>query len=339
MQNKLANARYRIIDKCLRDKRKQFPTLDDLVDACSDGLSNMGKKENVGRSTIQHDLQDLREGRAILGVRAPIAYSKGEKGYYYEDRNFSLDTLQLDDLEVDALRQAASLLSQYKNIPMFTHFKSAIERIDATFDLGLNPDDVDEKIIQLEKGHSTAGYEWIAPIYHAIKDNYLLEFRYENIYKKEKRFYRAVPYMLKENRNHWYLDVWSEDKNEYVTFALDRIIELKVVIERQVKRTDYDPHKQAASSIGIFTVNGKPPLIKLVIQTPHDRLVTLEPLHSSQKITKTGPNGIKLQLQVHITPELISRILSFGSTCIVESPQSLKDQIKSTITAMKKLYS
>ena len=80
MQHRSANTRYRIIDRCLRDKRNPYPTLAYLIDACSEALD---KDSDVGKSTIQHDLQDLRSGRAIPGKRAPIEYSKLEKGYYY----------------------------------------------------------------------------------------------------------------------------------------------------------------------------------------------------------------------------------------------------------------
>ncbi|MBM3456469.1 MAG: hypothetical protein FJX80_15265, partial [Bacteroidetes bacterium] len=117
MQNKSAHARYRIIDCCLRDKRKPFPTLDDLIDACSDGLAKFGKASNVGRSTIQHDIQDLREGRAIIGKRAPIEFNAKEKGYYYYDPYFNLDGIQLDEEEWNSLRDAATLLGRYKELP------------------------------------------------------------------------------------------------------------------------------------------------------------------------------------------------------------------------------
>jgi len=63
MQNKSSHAGYSIIDRCLRDKRKPLPALDYLIDACSGRLNNLGKTSNSGRSTIQHGIKDLREGR------------------------------------------------------------------------------------------------------------------------------------------------------------------------------------------------------------------------------------------------------------------------------------
>ena len=336
MQHRSANTRYRIIDRCLRNKRKPFPTLDDLIEACSEAL---GKDSDVGRSTIQHDLQDLREGRAVPGKRAPIGYSKQEKGYYYYDPHFSLDGLQLEPDEWHSLRYAVSELSRYKEVPIFRHFRSAIERIDSAFELGLGiEDDTIEKIVQFETGNSTTGYEWIYDIYYAIRESYLIEFRYENIYRNEKRRHRAVPYLLKEYRNRWYVVVWSLEKEIFATYSLDRIMDLQVVQEKQRKRTDFDAHQHFADAVGIFRPGGRPQKIVLLLSPPFDRLAQLEPIHPSQKTLK-GPNDrLRVELRVHITPELKFRILSMGPNCTVEQPEALRADIRSLINAMKKLY-
>jgi len=339
MQTKSAHARYRIIDRCLRDKRKPFPTLDDLIDACSEGLAKLGKTSNVGRSTIQHDIQDLREGRAIVGKRAPIDFNAREKGYYYYDPYFTLDGIQLDEEEWNSLRDAATLLGRYKELPVFAHFKTAIERIDSAFELGLDAGDTSiEKFIRFEKGNSTAGYQWIYDIFYATRESYLIEFRYENVYKKEKRKHRAIPYLLKEYHNRWYMVVWSLEKEIFATYSLDRILDLQVVKEPQKKRNDFDADKFFADSVGVFAPKGKPQKVRLLILPPFDRLIQLDPIHPSQKMVKGAKEGARMELTVHITPELKNRILSMGPHCKVESPASLQSEIKSLINSMKKLY-
>jgi len=336
MQHRSASTRYRIIDRCLRDKRNPYPTLAYLIDACSEALD---KDSDVGKSTIQHDIQDLRSGRAIPGKRAPIEYSKLEKGYYYYDPHFSLDSLQLEPDEWNSLRYAVAELSRYKGVPIFAHFKSAIDRIDSAFELGLGAeDDSIDKIVQFETSNSTAGHEWIYDIYYATKESYLIEFRYENIYRNEKRRHRAVPYLLKEFRNRWYMIVWSIEKEKFATYSLDRIIELQVVKEQQKKRTDFDAAQFFADSVGIFASGGKPQKVVLHLLSPFDRLVQLDPIHPSQKILKAPNEGIRVELKVHITPELKNRILSMGPSCKVETPEPLRTEIKSLINSMKKLY-
>lgn len=339
MQNKSANARYRIIDRCLRDKRNPFPTLENLIDACSDGLAELGKTSNVGRSTIQHDIQHLREGKAIIGKRAPIEFDAQEKGYYYYDPYFTLDGLELDKDEWNSLRYAATLLGRYKELPVFSHFKSAIERIDSAFQLSLGSGDlVADNIIMFEKGNSTAGYQWLQSIYYAIQESYLIEFGYENIYKKEKHLHQAIPYLLREFRNRWYMVVWSREKEIFATFSLDRIMNLQVIKEKQIKRKDFDANQFFADSVGIFAPSGKPQKVRLHVLPPFDRLLQLDPIHISQKLIKSKKEEMRIELKVHITPELKNRILSMGPYCKVEGPESLRSEIKSLIHAMKKLY-
>mgnify|MGYP003335704652 FL=1 len=336
MQHRSANTRYRIIDRCLRDKRNPYPTLAYLIDACSEALD---KDSDVGKSTIQHDIQDLRSGRAIPGKRAPIEYDKLEKGYFYYDPHFSLDSLQLEEDEWNSLRYAVAELSRYKGVPIFAHFKSAIDRIDSAFELGLGSgDDKIDQIVQFEAATSTAGNEWIYDIYYAIRESYLIEFRYENIYRKEKRRHRAVPYLLKEFRNRWYMVVWSMEKEKFATYSLDRITELQIVKEPQQKRTDFDASQFFADSVGIFAPGGKPQKVVLHLLAPFDRLVQLDPIHPSQKLLKTPKEGVRIELKVHITPELKNRILSMGPSCKVEAPASLQSEVKSLINSMKKLY-
>ena len=340
-QNKNASTRYRVIDQCIRKNRQLPPTLSDLMDACSKVLSTQqGKPVRVGKTTIQHDIQEMREGRAVINKKAPIEYDPVSKGYRYSDSTFTLDGLDLEEAEWNSLRYAAFLLSQYKEVPLFAHFKSAIERIDSAFELGLDPEDKSiEKFVQFETANSTSGYQWIYDIFYSIKASYVIEFRYENIYKKEKRRYRAVPYLLKEHRNRWYMVVWSEEKETFVTFPLDRILELKVIQEKQKRRFDFDAEKFFADSVGIFALRGNAKKAKLKVFPPYDRLLELEPLHASQKIQKTKTDAVSIELNVSITPEFINRILSFGPHCKVEQPAELVAKVKDAISSMKKLYS
>ena len=339
-QNKNAIKRYKAIEQCIKKNKHNPPTLYDLMDACSTVLSEDGKIVSVGKTTIQHDIQDMRQGRAVTGKKAPIVYDPLTKGYTYSDYTFSLDALHLEQDEWHSLRIAASLLFQYKEVPLFAHFKSAIERIDSAFQLGLDPEDPSiEKIVLFETPNSTSGYKWIYDIFYAIKKSYAIEFKYENIYKKEKRKYKALPYLLREYRNRWYMVVWSEEKECFVTFPLDRILELSVVQEKQKRRVDFDAEKFFADSVGIYALKGSLKKTKLTIFPPFDRLLELEPLHASQKIERTKNGTVKIEVMVNITPEFVNRILSFGPYCKVEQPAELVTKIKEAVNSMKKLYS
>ncbi|MEI7580026.1 MAG: WYL domain-containing protein [bacterium] len=322
-KNKSASIRYYVIDKCLNDTRHKFPSLQRLADCCS---SKLGK--TVSTSTIEKDIISMKAGE-VNGIEAPIVYSKKHKGYTYGEVGFSISSLNLKEEEWDALRYAASLLFQYKDIPVFTNFKSAIERINTCFDIALDAQDLFlVNHLQFEKSVANTGYSWIAPIYNAIRNQFQLTLEYENIYKKEKKKYSVQPYLLKEHRNRWYLIGWVEQRQDYLTFALDRILSLSTIENVQKFRKDFDANKFLQYSIGIMEGDGKPSEIKLCIKAPFNRLVLLEPIHPSQQVIKQTDKELHLKLKVNVNPELCHHLLSFGAYCKIQSPATLKASIK-----------
>ncbi len=107
--NKNALIRYKTLDRCLRNKYRQW-TLDDLVEACSDALYEMeGITSGVSVRTVQADLQVMRSDK--LGYNAPIKVYDN-KFYRYADPDYSIsnspideDTYKLVTEAVDKLRQ------------------------------------------------------------------------------------------------------------------------------------------------------------------------------------------------------------------------------------------
>lgn len=332
-QNKSAAIRYRIIDACLTNKQRPFPTLDDLARICSEKL-----EKEISTSTIEKDISAMKRPRPH-GFDAHIIYSKERKGYAYGDPNFSISELRLEDEEWESLRYAAKLLYQYSDVPIFKDFKQAIEKIDARFKLQLDvEDEFLQTHIQFESSNATTGYEWLGQIYKSIQSKWLLKISYENIYKNETKEYSLVPYLLKENRNRWYLIAWVEERNDYLTFALDRIKSISIVQQKQKSRSDFNPDLFLQHSVGIMKNEGKPQKIVLSIKDPYSKLIQLEPIHASQKTIKTTKDNIQIELSVYINPELCNRIISMSSYCKVIQPASLKRILKEMLEETLSLY-
>jgi hypothetical protein len=68
-------------------------------------------------------------------------YSKIEGGYVYGEVGFSIAELNLNQVEWYALQFASQLLYQYKEVPIFSNFNNAIERINTRFALDINGND------------------------------------------------------------------------------------------------------------------------------------------------------------------------------------------------------
>jgi predicted DNA-binding transcriptional regulator YafY len=332
-KNKSASIRFRIIDQCINNKRHRFPSLELMADRCSELLQT-----DVSTSSIEKDIAVMKKPEPV-GFSAPIAYSKTEKGYYYAEVGFSISELSLAEEEWNALRFSAQLLFQYREVPIFSDFRNAIERINTRFALGLDTDEPEvNRFVQFETSNASNGQLWIDLIFSAIRSRRAVVFKYDNIYKKKISAYQLDPYLLREHRNRWYMIGWSEERQDYLTFALDRIIELNVTDDPQKLKKDFHSGEFFQHATGIMEGTGKPVNVELAVNGPAGKLLLLEPLHRSQVLISQKEDNIKVSLQVLVNEEFMLRLLGLGPACKVIKPASLKASIKSMINGMLENY-
>ena len=125
--NKYALLRYRIIDRCLTNPGRPFPTKEDLREACEEALYG-SDGEHISISTIEKDLWAMRN-ESELGYLAPIEYHREERGYWYTEEGYSINDVQLNDDDLDAIRFATKTLIQFREVPIFQQFDQALGKI------------------------------------------------------------------------------------------------------------------------------------------------------------------------------------------------------------------
>ncbi len=107
--NKNALLRYKIIDRCLRNRYRRW-TIEDLVDAVSDALYEMeGISKGVSIRTVQSDIQIMRSDK--LGYNAPIEVYD-QKYYRYADPNYSITELPLTVEDFKLIAKAVEMLGK-----------------------------------------------------------------------------------------------------------------------------------------------------------------------------------------------------------------------------------
>jgi hypothetical protein len=111
---KNALIRFRIIDRCLRNKYKPFPTKQDLRHECEESLYGSVGSGNICDSTIEKDMFAMK-----MEFDAPIRYSKRHSGYYYEDPEFSINDIPLTEDDLSSIRFAAKTLMQFREVDIF----------------------------------------------------------------------------------------------------------------------------------------------------------------------------------------------------------------------------
>ena len=63
---------------------------------------------------------------ADLGFYAPIEYHRDERGYHYTEEGYSINDVQLNDDDLDAIRFATNTLIQFRDLPIFQQFDQAL---------------------------------------------------------------------------------------------------------------------------------------------------------------------------------------------------------------------
>ena len=125
--SKNALIRYKTIDNCLRNRYRKW-TLEDLIDACSDALSEFeGRDENVSRRTVQADIQMMRSDK--LGYNAPIVVLQN-KYYTYEDPDYSITNVPLTEQDTAMMADAVSVLKQLSGFSAFAGMEDIIGRLE-----------------------------------------------------------------------------------------------------------------------------------------------------------------------------------------------------------------
>ena len=319
--NKYALLRYRIIDDCLTNKGRKFPTMEDLQYACEQALYG-SSGERISISTIEKDMWAMKnEGE--LGYYAPIAYSKLEKGYFYEDAEYTIKEISLNEEDKEAIRFAATTLFQFKDLAIFDQFGSAIQKIMDR--LSISPemqDDAIERFVQFENTPMAKGTDLLPLLLQAIKETRGIRFRYVSFLNESESERLLYPYLLKEYRNRWYVIGKDVDGGKVKTFGLDRISDLSIRENYFTVEKTFDPEILFKYSFGI-TAGGKPEKIVLKFAAQEGRYVKAQPLHPTQKITSENENGITVELKVIPSYELKATIRSFGNKVEVLEPREL----------------
>jgi predicted DNA-binding transcriptional regulator YafY len=331
---KNALIRYRIIDKCLQNKYKPFPTKQDLRQECEDALFGSTGGDHICDSTIEKDMFAMK-----MEHDAPIKYSKIEKGYYYEDPDFSINDVPLNEDDLESIRFAANTLFQFKDVQMFRQFGSTLDKIINKVSVSSNfSEEEGNNIIQFETAPSSGGQEYITDILNAIKFNKLIEFDYQGFKGSKKKRRKVYGYLLKEYRNRWYLISYSLSKKQVITFALDRMSELEISENEYQEAPKFNSKKFFEHVVGITSFDGEPSDIVFKADKIAAKYIDSQPLHPSQKIVKEGKNRTSFSIIAFPSEELIRIFLSYAGEIEIVKPSTLREEVIKRAKKMNELY-
>lgn len=320
--------RYRILNECFRNVMHAF-TIDELLEEVNKKIEQTdGKAHTIKLRQLRYDIFHMKspEGWSIELVEEKI----GKKQVYrYEDPKFSIFNAPLSDYQIEEIKSITSLIEGYSSNPEINQMLNVLDTLKLTADNSRHH----RKIISVGINPDLKGREHLIPLYNFIKDQNVLELKYQSFGSEVPKLILMHPQYLKEYNSRWFLfGVLDEDKKKIQNYALDRIVGFKAKKTKKYHEVDIDWEDDFFYDI--IGVSNDPEetaqLIKLQFLNGRGHYVETKPMHHSQKkmvwIDKTTS---ETTIFVKVNRELQSTILSFGDDVKVISPKGIFNKFKS----------
>ncbi len=327
--------RYRIIDRCLTNPYKRYPSMEDII-------RELRKELNADYSpnTIQKDIHAMKKDES-LGYFAPIQYSKRHNGYYYENENYTIRTDSLNDKEIETIELAAGIIQHFKGYRLGETFSEAINKLFSALDIEKSKSDENLKnAIQAEESTYMSGLENFDIFVRCIRQKLPVSFIHYSYQNKDFKAIIIHPYLLKESQKRWYLVGYSEGHGKLRIFGLDRIYDPIVLNKTFRQKDENELHQLFQDRYGINTIDGHETgpaeEIEIMVSDQMSNYLKSMPIHTSQRLGEQFSRGhITILLRLIPTRELISLILSYGHHMVVLKPDWLRAEVQKEIKLME----
>lgn len=179
------------------------------------------------------------------------------------------------------------------------------------------------------------GADLLPVIIRAIKSNRMVVMTYQRFgapsYDKT-----VAPYALKLFHQRWYMLAFTG--NHYATYALDRMLAVRLSDETFSLPDGFSPHDFFSEYFGVLTDDT--PMTHVVVRahnfTP-DYLRTL-PLHASQREIASTEHYTDFSFDIRPTFDFLGQLMSHGDGIEVLEPADLRQKMKELIENSQKRY-
>lgn len=248
---------------------------------------------NFSKRTLQRDIREIRN---ILGI--DIMYSRSQRGYY----------IIQDDYGSDLFLKTLEEINSFSALKLTNSLKS---------------------IVYLEKRKPKRA-EFLPDIVQAIQQKKKIEFHYQKFGEEKETLRKVSPVAIREFNNRWYLI--ADDKKIVKNFGLERMNKVAILKEKIDDNIDFNYDDKYKYSYGIIVPISEEPE-KIILSVTKKQAAYLEslPLHESQHVLEIKQDEVLIGLELFLTEDFISEILSMSRSITVIEPQKLKDKIRTIL--------
>ena len=329
--NKNALIRYIAIDRCLANTGRNYD-INDLLYSVNKSLFEYNpKSEGIKKRQLYEDIRFMESSQ---GYSIELdKFRVGKKVYYrYNDSNFSINNLPINELEAEQIKSAMEVLARFKGMPQFKWVNELLPKLDQTFLLK----DRNYEIMSFESNPFLKGLEFWDPLFNAILNQRTLEITYRP-YDKEAFTATFFPYHLKQFNSRWFLFGRNPDYQSLTNYALDRIVNVKELDLPYVSTAvNFDEYFEDVIGVTLNELNSE--IIEIKVSKYLWNYIETKPLHGSQKKKSEDKDNIVFVLDVIPNFELEKLVLSFGEEMEVLSPVHFREKIRLRIEKSIRQY-
>lgn len=264
-----------------------------------------------------------------------IDSKKGKYGGYSLNQQKMIKNLGLNFDEINSLNMAEKFLMKDKSFPYLKEFSQGIQKINYEVSKDISRS---EKVEIKSKGKQNAYKKrediYLEKIYLAIIKKKKLEIEYYSLSSDETKKRIIHPYVVIFYSGFAYLIAYCEKRNKFLNFKVIRIEKFKSLNTTFKKDESFDLKEIITPGYGF--VHDKWIKIKLKIDFPKSFRVKEKIIVENQKIKVLEDKSIIFTAKMISKKEIISWILSLGSSVTILKPLSLQKEIKDELNNMIK---
>lgn len=326
--NKNALIRYKVLDTCFRNPGKRY-FLDNLIEECEKVLLEIdSESKGISRRQIFDDIafMESSEGWSIELDR----HKDGKKVFYrYRDLSFSINNMPLNEVEINQIKDAVHILSQFKGMPHFDWISEMIPKLRQ----GITAFDPEKKLMEFESNEFLKGKDHLGTLYNALRYKTPLKISYHPYQDENPHDLTFHPYFLKQFNGRWFLFGYNpvSGKSDW-NLAIDRILEIEELSIEYVENSEINWNEYFEEMIGVTKPEGEEiQTIILHFFGKTGKYIKTKPLHGSQKSKWIDKDTLEVKIEVIPNYELERVILSYAESVKIISPKNFRNRVKNRL--------
>jgi len=297
----------------------KYPNSDDLAQVCETSVS-----------TISRDIDFMR-----YQLDAPIEYDSFERGYFYSRKTFRLPAGFSGAEDMLALGMAKSILSLYRETPLYEAADHLLESIIAPIACDGSRDWLENRIVVPPTACAKVDSVIWNTIIGGLKKNRVIAFDYRGTWDEQDHGRRVRPYQLLFDSGVWYLYGFAEERRAERIFSLSRIKNAVLTEEGFTLPKDFNYADFTGDSyFGVFIGQEKN---HFAIDCRGEAVIFASERQwaADQKISGNN-GGVTIEFTSTQFDKVLMWVLSCGCNAVPRKPKKLVDQWKRHVREMGK---